>query len=403
MAVNDHTLCSPSGYSRWSICTASPNAIAEAKDAVIIPYESTSDYADEGTVAHSLFAMCIDLRCSPREFIGQKIYVEELIGEFEVTGEMGEEVDRAYERAMEFITPDCKVWVEQKFSLDKTLPGEKGTADLVVLVEENGKLILHVMDLKFGKGIPVKVENNSQLKLYALGAFDNLLTYKDRVELDRIVLHILQPRINNLDLWPISKGDLELFRVEAHGKHQETKNPETRKFVPGNHCRFCEFRSRCKPLKESVFKSVLEDPEASGFDAFKNPEAMTNKELAELWPMLDFLGSWVTNTKKYMVDQAERGVQFDELKLVSGRKGKRTWKDEAKAQQFMEDHFLTESEMFEKSLTTPFKFEMLIGRKNLNTKDFQEHINQTESKPELAKADDPRPAYQLATDDEFDD
>lgn len=403
MAACDHTICSPSGYSRWSVCTASPNAIAEAKRNSVIAVESSSRDADEGTVGHALFAICNDLRLSPRDFIGEELYVAEFDTKFMIDAEMGEEVDRAYERAMEFITPTSKVWVEQKFSLEKTLPGEKGTADLVVLNYEDGEYVLHIMDLKYGKGIPVNAENNSQLKLYALGAFDNLLTYEDRVKLARIELHILQPRINNISQWGISKGNLEKFRVEARGKHNETKDPEKRKFNPGEHCRFCEFRFRCAPLKNSVLKYVLEDSENYGFDAFKNPEVMKNSELAELWPMLDFLGSWVTNTKKYMVEQAARGVAFDGLKLIQGRKGKRNWLNPEDAEKFLEGYLLTEDQMFERTLITPAKAEKLIGRKNLKKEKFAEQIQQTESKPELAKADDPRPAYQLATDDEFDD
>lgn len=401
--MSAHSHCGPSGYDRWGVCTASPNAILVARQKGVIDTNQSSKYADEGNVAHALLAICVDLRMSPREFIGESIYVEQFDKQCEVDAEMGEETDKAYEYIMDFITKGAIVWVEQKFQLDKTLPGEKGTADIVILVVENGELILRVMDFKYGRGIIVLVANNSQIKLYALGALDNLLTYEQRLKLKKIVLHVVQPRMNNIDGWSMKKGELELFRVEAHGRHAETKDPLIRKFVPGTHCRFCDVQNRCTTLKKSAFKLSLEDEENPSFDSFKNPETMSDDDLAELWPMLEFLGAWTSNVKKYMTEQAQRGREFMGLKLIAGKKGNRAWKDNTKADVFMKKKGLDDDQCYEKVILTVAKAEKLIGRKKLDKEEFSALFTQSEGGSSLAKADDPRPTYQQVLADEFDD
>jgi len=146
-----HTPFSPSGYDQWSKCTASiPTVNQDRKIGLIATDDGGSEYAREGTVAHALLAICLDMRMSPREFIGDSIFVEDLGEHHTVDAEMGEETDKAYEYIMDFVTPGAQVWVEQKLSLDKVLPGQKGTGDVLIL--DAKKKRLHVFDLKYGKG-----------------------------------------------------------------------------------------------------------------------------------------------------------------------------------------------------------------------------------------------------------
>ena len=400
-----HTSHSPSGYDRWSVCTASVYAIGVDKETGLIPQEDEgSDAAREGTAAHQLFANALDLRISPRVFIGDSIHVDDLGERWTVDAEMGEEVDRAYEYVMEHISPNAKVWVEKKLSLDKVLPGQKGTADVTVLPANS--TVLHVFDLKYGKGKHVEVVDNNQTKLYAIGAFDNLLTYEEKKRVTTIMLHIVQPRTGNINSWSMSKRDMEMFRVEAHGKYQESIDPERRQFVSGRHCWFCDRRFRCVHLikrfiKMATGKEITSLDEIGDLDDFRNPDSFTDEELAQMWHMLDFLGAWANNMKKFMDAEAARGREFPGLKLVEGRKGKREWTDEEKADQYLAEKGLDDDQRYKKSLVTVAQAEKIIGRKKLD-ETFGDLYEQAAPKPTLASADDPRTEYRDVLLSEFD-
>ncbi len=396
-----HTAYSPSGYDQWSVCTASVGTIDQDKKAGLIATDDGgSEYAREGTVAHALLAVSLDMRMSPRDFIGEVIFVDDLGEHFEVDAEMGEETDKAYEYIMDFVTPGCQVWVEQKMPLDKILPGQKGTADVVILPADKKRL--HVFDLKYGKGMRVNVTNNSQMKLYGVGAFDKLLDSKERTKLVELVLHVVQPRIGNIDSWVFEKGALERFRVEAYQRYQEAKDPERRKFVAGEHCWFCDRRARCRTLKDSIYSSIIDDPDAFAFDAFKNPDSMTNKELADLHPMLSFIGAWATNVRKFMEERAIQGEQYPGLKLVEGKKGTRQWKNEKDADKYLEEKGLDDNSRYTKTLLSVSKAEKTIGRKKLDD-DFKKLFTQADGKASLAPEDDPRKSVDQSLADEFDD
>jgi hypothetical protein len=396
-----HSPFSPSGYDQWSVCTASvPAIVQDKKSGLIATDDGGSEFAREGTVAHALLAMCLDLRMSPREFIDETIFVEDLDGEYPVDAEMGEEVDRAYEYIMDFVTPGAQVWVEQKLPLTKVLPGQKGTADVVILPADKKRL--HVFDLKYGKGMFVLVDNNSQMKLYGIAAFDELLDRRQRTDIKDLMLHVVQPRINNIASWVFEKGDLERFRVEAYQRYQEAQDPERRKYVAGEHCWFCDRRARCRTLKESIYSWVIEDPEADAFDAFKNPDSMTNEELANLHPMLSFIGAWATNVRKFMETRAAQGEEYPGLKLVEGKKGTRRWKNEKDADQYLEEKGLDEDKRYKKELLSVAQAEKTIGRKNLDDT-FKKLFVQPDGNQSLASLDDPRPSISQTLADEFDD
>lgn len=400
----EHTQRGPSGYSRWSVCTASPAAIESVKKKGLVPSDNSSPDSILGTVAHCLLAVCLELMISPRDFIGQDLFVPELNESFPVTPEIGEETDKGYEYICTFIGKGATVWVETKLSLQKVLPGEKGTADVVILVTENGVLTLHVFDFKFGIGVPVSVEKNGQMMLYTIGAFDELLTYEQRLDVRKIYIHVVQPRINNIAAWEVTKKYLESFRVEANHRFKITFDPSKREFVPGSQCRFCDLKTRCRTLKESIYKWTLESCDATGFDAFRSPDTMSDDQLAQLWPMLDFLGAWVTNMKKYMDNEAAKGRKFGDLKLIVGRHGNREWKNLSEAEFYLTfDQGLSADQIYNQQLISPSQAEKLIGRKLINKDEFGKLVNRTEAKPTLASASDPRQTYQQTLADEFDD
>ena len=261
---------------------------------------------------------------------------------------------------------------------------------------------LHVFDLKYGKGMFVSVIDNSQMKLYGIGAFDNLLDRRLRTDLIDLMLHVVQPRMNNIASWVFKKRDLELFRVEASGRFRIANNAQERTFVAGEHCWFCDRKPRCRTLKESIYKSVIDDPDADAFDAFKNPDSMNNEELAQLHPMLSFIGAWASNVRKFMETRAMSGEVYPGLKVVEGKKGTRAWKNDSDAEKYLVDKGLEDDTLYKKSLISVAVAEKTVGRKKLDD-NFKGLFTQAEGKPSLAADDDPRPSVDQSIADEFDD
>ena len=392
-----HTVYGPSGYDAWSVCTAMVDATSHK-------IRTSSVFSIEGTVAHSLLARCFDLGQSPRELIGQKIYVEDddAVGYWEVTHEMAEEVDKAYEYILDHIPPDAIIFIEQKFDLSKTLPGQKGTGDVVVFSKDYTKM--WVFDFKYGKGVQVFAKDNNQMKLYGLGAIDNNLPIELRGNLKEISLHIVQPRIDHMEWWDTTRAELEQFRLIARSRFDEANDPDRRKFVPGEkQCKFCPIRSTCRYLAASQLKLVFSDDELSEMPEYRDQAEMTPEEQAALWPHLDFIAAWANNMKLYMDQQARKGLAYPDLKTVAGKRGFREWKDwNAAMVDLVFEYGVDETELYKKYPQSPYAIEKIIGRKRMK-KEFKDLYSQKEGAPTLARLDDPRQTVTQALESEFDD
>lgn len=165
--MSSHALLSPSAASRWLACT--PSARLEEK----LP-DTTSEAAAEGTLAHALGEALIrrSLAGNRSEKIKQTKEIARIEKEERYTPAM-----RAYaEDYATFVleryneakvkTSDAVIAVEQKLDMSEYVPDGYGTGDAVIIADGT----LSIIDLKYGKGVPVSSENNPQMKLYALGA-----------------------------------------------------------------------------------------------------------------------------------------------------------------------------------------------------------------------------------------
>lgn len=377
----------PSSYDIWSKCTAQPIAVAQAYASGEITKEGQGGTAQEGDFAHVVFQMANALSVSPREFIGEIFETKDGV-EFTVDAEMAEAVDEGWEYVNLYRTRDCKVWIEQYLAPSSFLPESPGFLDLAVLAE--GGLTFHVFDYKHGKGKFVDVEKNGQLSIYAANGFVHLLTQEERMRVKKIVIHVVQPRLHNMKGFVYTPGELEQFKLRTFEKYTQSLDKQEKRFVSGGHCWFCPLKVRCLPLKTSVYRTLFEGEETS-FRDLRSPDSISNEELAEIYPKLDFISAWTTNVRKFMDAQAARGIEFPGLKLVEGRKGNRSWVDKDKAEQYLLEK-IGEEATYKRDLVTPAKAEAAIGRKNVD-EDFKALVSQSEGKPQLAPEDDPRPEY----------
>ena len=88
------------------------------------------------------------------------------------------------------------------------IPKQSGTADLIICSPG----IIDVVDWKYGKGVKVFAEYNTQGLCYAWGAFER---YDELFDFQAIRIHIGQPRLGHFDLWEIRRDQLHDFAIWA--------------------------------------------------------------------------------------------------------------------------------------------------------------------------------------------
>lgn len=384
---------SPSGYKRWGTCTASPAATAGMKG------DRTKD-KDEGLIAHELQAICIPMDIDPISMIGETINVKD-VGEETISGELAEYVSQSIRYLLDQVDPAWSKFVELKVDLDHVIPGQKGYADFVAYDEEK-PFVIHMADLKYGRGVKEMAERNGEIMLHALGVLNSLPKSKqNRVE--KFILHIVQPRLGHYDSWEISRKDLLAFADVVRQKVDEANDEERRQFVPSvDGCRFCELKKDCRKLKDSIFAKAVLGKNAFGGIDLKDPDSLSDEELVELWEWLDFISAWTKNIKEHMHKQALGGKQYPGMKLVEGTEGKREWKDEEVAVRLLGDMGLEDFEIYNQSVRTAPQIEKQLGKK-VFAEQLGDQIKRDPAVPKLVKDSEPGVPLNQARASEFDD
>lgn len=256
-----HAELGPSSSNIWLTCLQAP------KEWKRYPPRVAGFAAKEGTLAHTLCEAALQLRGIPWT-PGTAFNVEGT--EIQVTSEMLNAV-QLYVNTTNLIS-DIALWriVEKPvfFSwLWDTPPAVDlfGTTDFSAADTK----VLYTLDFKYGAGKFVKVEGNTQMLCYAVGAYGQL--WRERPDLaagiEEVSLTIVQPRAGGSPVrqWNISIGDL-LYWAFGVLKPSIDKILSDQVFplVPGNHCYFCAASSECpayraKRLEHSIFPDLTSD------------------------------------------------------------------------------------------------------------------------------------------------
>src|SRR5690625_152482 len=309
-AERAHAVLSASGSSRWLNCT--PSAMQE-KD---IP-DQTSEFAREGTAAHELSEFYLQHHVGEisqtartrrinkfkkeNEFYSQEMedYVQQYV---DIVIEKINEAHAASER-------DAVVLIEQRLDFSEWVPNGFGTGDVVISADS----YIEIIDLKYGKGVPVSAENNSQARLYALGAINQFgMLY----EFETVKSTIVQPRLNNISTEELPVEELLNWANDYVKPRAELAWNGEGEFVPGEHCRFCKIRSTCRARAEENLKLAQHE--------FTNPAQLNLNEIGEILFKAEELERWAKDVKKYAQEQA---VNHDEKipgwKVVEGRSNRK--------------------------------------------------------------------------------
>jgi len=358
MNVPAHAKLSASSSDRWLNCTAAPTMEAAYPD-------ERSEFAAEGTRAHELAERCLRAGRDTASIGGDwpqdmRDYVQNYLD---------------YVRAI-----PGELLVEQRLSLQSWIPDGFGTSDTVILDDGH----MSIVDLKYGKGIKVDAEQNTQLMLYALGAFDAFDAIYGPIT--DITIVIAQPRLGHFDEWKVSSSDLLAWGESIKPIAQIAyTGPGTA--VAGSHCGFCRARHTCRTRAE-INLQVAKDE----MGEWCPPSAhLSDDELAELYPKLDSLVRWANDLSAHCLTRAEAGVKFKGLKLVEGI-SRRKWLDEDQVIARMQENDLDPAEFTKTTLIGLTDFEKTMGKKDF-TEMFGDLLHKPSGKPTLVPATDKRPEY----------
>jgi len=402
----DHARLSASGSAGWINCPKW--ATHNGNDP-----RTTSIYAEEGTFAHSIAEKALRSECDAEDFIGETYYVtiDSKDHEFVCDAEMAEHVQvyldyvRRHIGDLEIeVRCDYSPWVEDGF----------GTSDAVVLMEDDclEKGIVYdvlVADLKYGKGVKVFAEENSQPMLYCLGVLND---YGDLYDIQTFKIAIIQPRLDHIDEWEISVKDLlkwaENVLVPA-AKRALSLERTLNYYNPGEkQCRWCSFNSKCEARAKYLTQDIIGD-----FDNFelptdeieedqalilKSPDELTKEQISSVLEKSKDIKSWLKSIEDYASDTIQNGEQIPGFKLVEGRSN-RQWEDEEAASKALARRGFKESDRCVKKLKSVAQIEKLIGK---NDRLLKKHVVKPQGSPTLVPESDKRPAIEFCTEDEFD-
>ena len=436
----EHALLSPSSAKKWLACSASlacefglPNESGQA--------------AVNGTVMHLVAETVLnriiknDYPVSADTYKGCyalnegkgpiKALVKPEKGAVLITDDFVSQVNKYVDYCRPIIDAAELVEVESRVNLTRVLhPGAElsgeplqtfGTADLVAVMPDGsidlqsfsptgivshsepllvGNMLI-VGDLKTGRH-KVLAKENKQMMLYALGL---LRVYKRLYDITAVRLVIFQPYAGGADEWDTTPEALEQFGKFAQGRalkaidafQRGKKGLTPADFRPSNDgCQWCRFSEKCTAKRKAVSAEV--EP-----DLTDDSTEMSLDQLKAEYDKLPLMRQHIADIEKAMYAALMRGEQVEGLKLVEGRPGNRSWGDTKAVEKFIQerDGGLDEV-MYKKALISPTEAEKELKEEWFDVWDqLQEHVTRKPGQPSIATADDKRPAWTPATDDDL--
>ncbi len=381
-----HAILSASGSKRWLSCPPSAQLELQFPD-------STSEYAREGTFAHELGEHKIrpyvfPISKSQREAEYEKLQKNKFFSadlEMHVDTYVDfvkERINAAYAR-----TKDAVIMLEQRLDFSTWVPEGFGTGDVVIVADG----YVEVIDLKFGKGVPVDAEGNTQMRLYGLGAYNDLSMLYD---ISEVRMTICQPRLDSISTDVITADSLLKWAEETVKPTAAKAMNGEGEFAAGDHCRFCRAKATCKARADHNLELAKYD--------FMDPLLLTDAEIGEILGRLAEFVKWSKDITDYAFEQAlNHGKKWPGWKLVEG-KSNRAYVDEKAVAHILTGAGYAEEKIYKpKEILGITAMEAAITKKRFNDL-LSSLVVKPVGKPTLAPESDKRPeisSVQSAFDD----
>lgn len=296
---SNHALLGPSSSKRWLSCTPSARLTENYED-------KESVFAKEGSLAHAWAEYKLNkaMGRDAQEPEKGEFYSNEIE---ECTNAYVAYIMELYEKAKS-VCNDPILLVEQEVSLSEYVPDCFGTCDSLIASDDT----LYIIDLKFGRGIPVDAKKNTQVMLYSIGAlgiFDSIYDIK------KVQMTIFKPRLANVSTFIMDKDELlDWAENELKPKALMAYKGEG-EYHCGEWCTFCKAKSTCRERAKMNMALASEE--------FKEPPLLTDEEIEEVLDKIDGLVSWANDVKEFAFNEALKGKKWTKYKLVAGRSNRK--------------------------------------------------------------------------------
>lgn len=362
-----HSDLPASASGRWLHC---PGSIRLSRKC---PSPDASLYAQEGTLAHALAELKIKIA------MDQTVEADELM---RITkdpmydGEMMEATDLYRDLVMEHYNaagPDAELMVEQRVDFSNWVPGGWGTSDAVIIAGDT----IEIVDLKYGKGIRVDAKENSQMRLYALGAY---AIFGDLYDFTRIRMTIIQPRLDHIGMEELTIDELLTWAEDVVRPAAAQALSEDGAISAGDWCRWCPAKAICRARAEANLRLARYD--------FADPDLLSTPEIADILKRSEELTKWAADVAEYALKEAVAGTHFDGFKVVEGRSN-RKYTDELKVAEALQKAGYKEAVIYERKLLGITAMEKLVGKKKF-AETLKDLVEKPAGKPTLVPESDPR-------------
>jgi hypothetical protein len=316
-----------------------------------------SDFSREGTAAHAL-AEIAHGRLKNADF-----WLGEMVEGVEVTEDMCEAVQVYLDYLGELITLEDEVKQEHRVSLERLNPPAPmfGTCDMLIYRRTEKKL--WVIDYKHGKGVPVDVKGNKQLRYYALGA---LLSLRDDQPVEEVEAVIVQPRAPHAD-GPIrsetfTPGDLLDYAADLIEAVELSLKPGA-PLAAGDHCKFCPATAQCPARRDQAMQLAQIEFDAPA-PTMMDPRLLPTEVVSDLLAKADMVEDWIRALRAHALSELEAGRPLSGWKLVNKRPMRKWAVAESEVLARFGD--VDKEALFEEpKLRSPAQIEKLVGREIL--------------------------------------
>lgn len=342
---------------------------------------SSSVYADEGTIAHSVLEAGLNHdkdAFMEAETAAERFYAEhpDLDGSWtnitDNIGDMISWIDTEFEKERR-IDPAVQIYSEQQVDLTSYIKGGFGTADVTIV--RTGAL--HIVDLKYGKGVRVDAEGNTQLRLYALGMLDML---DDVYDIKDVRMTIYQPRLEHISTDEISAADLREWAEEVVRPAAKLALSRDAPFAAGSWCQFCPAKNLCRERADHNME----------LENYRIKTTLTDKEIGIVLGRVDELIRWADDLKAGALQKLQEGGEIPGWKVVEGRSIRRFSADEATIVSAARGAGYDKALLYETKMITLSAMEKMMGKKAFGEA-MAGCIEKPPGKPTLAPESDKRP------------
>ena len=364
-----HALLSASSAARWLACP--PSAVA----AEAYPNQDT-EFTREGTLAHEVAEVIASGKIDPVRWREHWSEAEETEG---ITQEM---IDCA-EGYRDYIqeqtkSPAAVVLLEQRVDFSPWVPDGFGTADCIVIQDNE----MDVIDYKYGQGVAVSAEDNPQMKLYGLGALNE---FGFAYDVEKVRLHIYQPRLNNVSVYELTADELQTWgdKTVAPIAQKAAKGKGT--YSPGEHCRFCPHAGKCRTLTRQCTEYV------ETHDLRVGVPTLAPWEVADVLKMEALVNLWLKRVKDQALTTLMNGGEIPGFKVVAGR-GSRVWTNELEVADTLKAAGYSQEEITKTELLSVAAMEKALGKKKA-AELLENFVEKRQGAPTIAPETDKREPY----------